>query len=227
MTDWERIWRGSGIGAVLFLVVAGVIYGSSPKVGASAEKLVSFYDGDRTRILIATVIFCFGFLNLLWFAAALSTDLRDAGYSGWGAAVTASSAVLAVMLFARMTVRTALAFSIVGSGTPAVASGLNDLAWALSVTLSFSAAMLVMSGSFGLWRAGIISKAAFGVGVAAVVLVLLGGTTWATDGFWAPDGAYAIVSGIVLYLWVAVVSGFLYMRRPAAVSTRDRAAVPA
>ncbi len=50
----------------------------------SAEKLVSFYDGDRTRILIATVIFCLGFLNLLWFAAALSTNLRDAGKSGWG-----------------------------------------------------------------------------------------------------------------------------------------------
>jgi hypothetical protein len=79
MTDWDRIWRGSGIGAVLFLVVAGALYGTSPKVGASAEKLDSFYDGDRTRILIATVIFCIGFLNLLWFAAALSTDLRDAG----------------------------------------------------------------------------------------------------------------------------------------------------
>lgn len=74
MTDWDRIWRSSGIGAVLFLVVGGVLYGSSPEVGASAEKLVSFYDGDRTRILIATVVFCIGFLNLLWFAAALSTD---------------------------------------------------------------------------------------------------------------------------------------------------------
>jgi hypothetical protein len=85
MFDWERNWRGSGIGAVLFLVVAGVIHGSQPKLGASADKLVSFYDGDRTRILIATVTFCLGFLNLLWFAAALSTDLRDAGKSGWGA----------------------------------------------------------------------------------------------------------------------------------------------
>jgi hypothetical protein len=47
-----------------------------------------------------------------------------------------------------------------------------------------------------------------------VVLVLLGGTTWARDGFWAPDGGYAIVSGIILYLWVAVVSGFLVIRKP-------------
>jgi hypothetical protein len=226
MTDWDRIWRGSGIGAVLFLVVAGVLYGSSPKVGASAEKLVSFYDGDRTRILIATVIFCIGFLNLLWFAAALSTDLRDEGKSGWGAAVTASSAALGAMLFARMTVRAALAFSISGSGSTGVTSGLNDLAWALSVIVSFSAAMLVMAGSFGLWRAGIISKTAFGAGVAAVVLVLLGGTTWARDGFWAPDGGYAIVSAIILYLWVAVVSGFLFMRRPSAARAPERAAVP-
>lgn len=28
-------------------------------------------------------------------------------------------------------------------------------------------------------------------GVAAVVLVLLGGTTWMSGGFWAPDGAYS------------------------------------
>jgi hypothetical protein len=68
------------------------------------------------------------FLNLLWFAAALSTDLRDTGKSGWGAAVTASSAALGAILFTRMTVRAALAFSIAGSGGTGVTSGLNDLA---------------------------------------------------------------------------------------------------
>jgi hypothetical protein len=93
------------------------------------------------------------------------------------------------------------------------------------VIVLFSAAMLVMAGSFGLWRAGIISKAAFAAGVAAVVLVLLGGTIWARNGLWAPDGAYALVSGFILYLW-AVVSGFLVMRRPSAARASERAAVP-
>ena len=37
----ERNWRGSGIGFVLFFIVAYVIYGSQPKVGASAGTLVS------------------------------------------------------------------------------------------------------------------------------------------------------------------------------------------
>jgi hypothetical protein len=64
--------------------------------------------------------------------------------------------------------------------------------------------------------------------VTPVVLVLLGATTWAGDGVWAPDGAYArFVAPIIAHVWVAVVSGFLYRRRPATVSTPDPAAVPA
>jgi hypothetical protein len=48
-----------------------------------------------------------------------------------------------------------------------------------------------MASAFGLWRAGLVSKALFAAGVAAVVLVLLGGTNWLGGGFWAPDGGYS------------------------------------
>jgi hypothetical protein len=88
--------------------------------------------------------------------------------------------------------------------------------------------MFVMSGALGLWRAGIISKASFSARVTAVVLVLLGTTTWAGDGVWAPDGAYErFVAPIIALVWVAVVSGFPYRRRPATVSTPARATVSA
>jgi hypothetical protein len=228
MVDWERNWRGSGIISVLFFIVAFVIYGSQPKVGASADKLVSFYDGDRTRILIATVILGLAILNLLWFAAALSGELRDAGKGGWATAATASSAALGVVFFVVITLSAALAYSIAGSAATKVTSGLNDLSWVLMAIASFPAAMLIMAGSFGLWRAGIISSGFFSAGVAAVVLVLLGGTTWASDGFWAPDGAYSrFISTIIGLGWIAVVSGLLYMRSPSTVSTHDRAGVPA
>ena len=76
--------------------------------------------------------------------------------------------------------------------------------------------MLIMSGAFGLWRAGLISNALFGAGVTAMVLVLLGGTTWITDGLWAPDGAYSrFVSPIIGLLWVLVVSRVLLTRTTA------------
>jgi hypothetical protein len=226
--NWERLWRSSGINFVVFFIIAYVIYGDQPKVGASAGKLVSFYDGDRTRILIATVIFGLAVLNLLWFAAAIASTLRDAGQGGWGAAATASSAALAAVFFLLITVGAALAYSIAGSGNNAVTSGLNDLTWACVVIVSFPAAMLIMAGTFGLWRAGIISNALFWAGVAAVVLVLLGGTTWASDGFWAPGGAYSrFISPIIGLAWITVISGLLVTRGPSTARAAERTATQA
>jgi hypothetical protein len=227
MFDWERNWRGSGIFFAVLFIVCWLIYGSQPKVGASAAQLVSFYDGDRTRVLIAASLFAFNLLNLMWFAAALSSALQDAGMGGWARAATASSAALGAILFVIYTVNLTLAYSLAGLGNLQVTSGLNDFSWILAIVASFPAAMLVMSGSFGLWRAGLISTAPFAAGVTVMVLVLLRATTWADDGFWAPDGAYAhYISTIIALAWVAVVSGFLYVRSPATENAPDRVAVP-
>ncbi len=213
---WERLWRMSGINFVVFLIIAYVIYGYQPQVGASADALVAFYHGDRTRILIAAVFSGLTVLNLLWFAAALRTTLADAGQDGWGAAVTASSAALGGLFLLLITVGAALAYSIAGSGNSTLIAGLNDFAWACVVLTSFPRAMLIMAGTFGLWRAGLISNALFAAGVAAVVLVLLGGTTWLSGGIWAPYGAYSrFVSPIIGVVWVLVVSRVLLTRSPA------------
>ena len=84
------------------------------------------------------------------------------------------------------------------------------------VLSSFPRAMLIMSGTFGLWRAGLISNTLFWAGVAAVVLVLLGGTAWVSGGFWAPDGIYSrFVSPFIGLAWVVVVSWLLLARIPA------------
>jgi len=155
-------------------------------------------------------------LNLLWFAAAIRTTLADAGQDGWGAAVTASSTVVGGLGLLLIAMSAGLAHSIAGSGNPALTSGLNGFAWAGAVSSSFPRAMLIMAGTFGLWRAGLISNALFAGGVAAVVLVLLGGTTWMSSGFWAPDGVYSrFVSPIIGLAWVLVVSRILLTRSPA------------
>src|SRR6185295_780392 len=167
---WERLWRTSGIQFVALLIVASVIYGTQPHAGAPADALVAFYQGNRTRILIAG--FCFGLnlLNLLWFATAVRTTLADAGQDGWGAAATAASAAFGALFLLQITVVAALAYSIAGSGNTLLISGLNDLAWALLVLTSFPRAMLIMAWTFGLWRAGQISNTLFTAGVAALVL---------------------------------------------------------
>ena len=212
---WERLWRTSGIQFVGLFIIASVIYGSQPRVGASADALVAFYNGDRTRILIAAFFFGLNLLNLLWFTTAVRTTLADAGQDGWGAAATAASAAFGALFLLIITVLAALAYSIAGSGNNMLTSGLNDLVWALVVLTSFPRAMLIMAWTFGLWRAGQISNALFAAGVAALVLVLLGGTTWMSGGFWAPDGAYSrLVSPIIGLVWVMVVSRVLLTRSP-------------
>jgi hypothetical protein len=213
---WERLWRMSGINFIVFFIIAYVIYGYQPQVGAPADALVAFYNGDRTRILIASVFAGVAVLNLLWFVAALRTTLADAAQDGWGAAATAASAAVGGIFLLLITVGAALAYSIAGSGNLALASGLNDFAWAGIVLSSFPRAMLIMASAFGLWRAGLISNALFTAGVAAVVLVLLGGTTWLSGGFWAPDGAYSrLVSPLIGLVWVVVVSRVLLANSPA------------
>jgi hypothetical protein len=153
--------------------------------------------------------------------------LRDAGKGGWGTAATAAAGAIGAVYFVRITVRAALAYSIAGSGEERITSALNYFSWAVIAIGWFPIAMLIMAGSFGLWRAEIFSSAAFGAGVTAMVLVLLGTTTWAGDGFWAVDGGYArFIPTIVMLLWIAVVSGFL-MRRYSAASAPERAPVPA
>src|ERR1700731_2060707 len=213
---WERLWRSSGIQSVGLFIIAYVIYGYQPQVGASADAVVAFYEGHRMRILIAAIFSGLAVLNLMWFAAAIRTTLADAGQDGWGAAATASSAMLGALFLLLVTIGAALAYSIAGSGNQTLTSGLNDFAWACVVLTSFPRAMLIMSSAFGLWRAGLISNALFAAGVAAVVLALLGGTTWLSGGFWAPDGAYSrFVSPIIGLVWIMVVSWVLLARSPA------------
>ncbi len=213
---WERLWRTGGVQSLFCFVIAYLIYGHQPEVGASPDVLVGFYDGERTRILIAAVFSGLAILNLMWFAAALRTTLADAGQDGWGAAATASSAAVGALFLLLITVVAALAYSIAGKGNQTLTSGLNDLAWAGVVLTSFPRAMLIMSGAFGLWRARLISNALFAAGVAGVVLVLLGGTTWMRDGFWSPYGVYSrFVSPFIGVVWVVVVSRVLLTRSPA------------
>ena len=83
-----------------------------------------------------------------------------------------------------------------------------------------------MGGTFGLWRAGTISTALFGVGVGAVVLVLVGGTTWASSGIWAPDGTYSrLISPLIGVAWVVVISAIL-LKGPSVGRVPDRAVAP-
>jgi hypothetical protein len=224
--NWERWARASGIVFVVLFVVAYIIYGEQPKVGASGEELVSFYDGDRGRVLTASIIFSVAILFLIWFAASIASTLREAGQGGWGAATIGSSATLAAVFYVLILLGIGLSYSIAGTGDPGVTAALNDLAWAAVVMVAFPGALVIFAATMGLWRAGIVATWYGWTGLAATIVALLAGTTWTTDGFWAPDGAYSrFVAPIVVLAWIAVTSGILYARTSTEAAP-ERAAIP-
>jgi hypothetical protein len=224
---WAKVWRSAGIQSIAFFVIGYIVLGEQPGTRATPTELVSFYHGDRTRILIASVFLGFGVLNLMWFGAALASALRDAGMGGWAGAATASSAAFGAIVLVNITISTALAYSILGTGGLRLAAALNDFSWALAVLTSFPAAMVLMSGTFGLWRAQIISNRTYWMIFPGWVLVVIGATTWASSGFWAPDGAYLqFITPIVFAVLITFFSGLLTLRVEPSEAT-ERAAVMA
>ena len=43
---WEWFWRTGGIQSIACFIIAYVIYGDQPRVGAAADTLVAFYNGE-------------------------------------------------------------------------------------------------------------------------------------------------------------------------------------
>jgi hypothetical protein len=127
------LWRAAGILSVLCFIVAYIVYDHQPQIGASADTLADFYDGDGMRILSATVFYGLAILNPMWFEGALRTRWRMRDKTVRAGAAIASSAALGALFLLLIAVVAALAYSIAGSGNHMLTSGPNDFVGRLRV----------------------------------------------------------------------------------------------
>jgi hypothetical protein len=221
---WERWARASGIGFVVLFVAAYIVFGDQPAAGAPADEVVAFYDGDRSRILTASFLLGLAILFLIWFAGAVANALREAGEGRLAATTVASAATLAGFLFVITAIGSGLAYTIAGAGDAGVIQALSDLLQAFNVISAFPAAGLIAAATVGLWQTRMVPDWFGWAGIAAGLIVLLGTTTWATDGFWASDGAFRIITIIAFLVWTAVTSWILYARAPVVEPMPERTA---
>jgi hypothetical protein len=223
---WDRWAPGFGIAFVVLFLVAFFIAGESPMVGDSAEEITSFYVDDRDRVLTAIVLFGLALIAFLWFLGSLAAVLNSAGEPRLAATAFGSGLITAGMFSAVMLLTGGLAFTIAENGDAGVVQALSDLTWVGQVVISFPAAALVGATSIAALRSLILPNWLGWAGVVGALVIVLGGTTWATDGFWAPDGGFAFITLIVFLLWLLVASVLLLMR-PAGAAESVRPAVPA
>jgi hypothetical protein len=223
--NWERWARATGIGFVVLFIAGYITLGSQPGLSDSVQQIGSYYDGDRSRILTGGVILGIAILFFVWFVGAIANALREAGEGRLAATTVAAGSAFTALFFVIGLLTMGLAHSIAGNGDTGVIQALFDLVWATNVIISFPGAAFIAAASIGLWRAGLVPTWFGQVGIVGSIIVLLGGTTWATDGIWAPDGAYTYVTMVIALAWITVASGILTMatateRAPAAASAR-------
>ena len=224
--NWERWARATGIGFVVMFIVAFIVLGETPKVNDSAQEIVSFFDGDRGRVLTAMILFGIAFSLFVLFIGAIASTLREAGRGGWGAVTIAAGAGFVALQAVIGAIAGALALNVAAAGDEGVLTSLNTLTSTVDVISAYFFATLVLAATIGLSRAGLVATWYRWIGLIAAVLVYLHGTNWSTSGFWSPTGGYLFVTIIAGLGWTLITSVLLYMSAPATAGAPERAAVP-
>ena len=209
--SWERWSRGFGVLFVILAVIAFFTFGDQPKVDDPASDLVSFYDGDRGRVMTGLVIFAVAFIILAWFVGAIANVLRRAGEGRLAATTILLVAVFIGIQFMTGMLLGALAHSVAGfAQADDLIRAFNNLAWSADALSAFPLAGSILAASVGLNRARIVPGWHIWLGLVAAILIFLRGTNWASDGFWAPSGEYGFVSIASALVWTLVTSILLY-----------------
>lgn len=214
--DWERLGRASGAIFVVIAAVAFIVMGEQPAISDAPEEIVAYFDGDRGRILTGTVLFGIALAMSGFFVGTIANMLREAGQGRVAATtIVLGGAFLAIQCLVTA-VSGALALNIAAAGDAGLAHALYSLGWASDVLSAFPLAGVLVVISIGLSRVRAIPDWLLFAGLGAALVTALRGTNWARDGFWSPTGAWAIITIIVVMLWLLVTSVVLYRAAGAA-----------
>ena len=205
----------AGCAAVGLFLAGALVIGERPPFSASADQLVAFIEGDRTRIQVGAALSAAAVPLFLCFLATVASltgtgtrAVRQTGLWLFGCGVAFLSLFLADL--------TALAVSALRpddiAAAPEVALALLDFEFVAMGIASFSVvAMLAAAAILALRHGSLWPRWVGGLAAAAALLYALrAGTIFTTDGPFAADGLLGIwVPVAALVLWTAAASAVL------------------
>lgn len=214
--NWDRIAAGTGIGTVVLFIVGFLLVGDAPKLDDSAGEVAAYYGDERGKLVTAAILFGLGAVLLVWFVSALATALYGAGQARLAATAFGGGLLVVGVLFLILMATATATLVAQEGGDEAAVQALNQFTWAGQVVIAWPAAVLVGATAAAALRSAIFPEWYASAGGIAALLFLLGGTTWAKDGFWAPDGAYGTITFVVFLVWTLTTSVLLVRRVPVA-----------
>ena len=208
---WDTLAAAGGIAGVVLFIVAGVLYGSPPGVDDDAQSVASFFSDNRGQVLTAIFLQGLGVLAILWFVAALVTAMRDAGESRLAAAAFGAFLLAFSIGGTAAIARATLAYSIADEGSDVVLP-LYHVTVVFDVFVNILGAGLFLAGGGAALRTGLFARWWAWLSVVAGLLLIVGATAWARDGFWSPTGGVSFICFIVFLVWTLVTSVLLTMK---------------
>jgi hypothetical protein len=208
---WDTLAAAGGIIGVVLFVVAGILYGSAPGVDEDAQSVADFFTDGRSQVLTAVFLQGLGVLAILWFIAALVNSMREAGESRLAAAAFGSFLLAFSVGGVAALTRATLAYSIADEGSDLVLP-LYHLSVVFEVFANILGAGLFIAVGAAALRTGLLARWWAWLSIVGGLLLILGGTAWARDGFWSPTGGVAYVTFGIFVVWMLVTSILLTMR---------------
>lgn len=207
MNKWsvERWAASTGIGFAILLLVGSFIPGSPKKYNASATAIHSYLHGKHKEILIAGILFGIAYVLFLWYLASFAGFFRDAG-QGRLATIMYGAGVATVTLAAvGDTIGIGLA-RLTYWADPNTVRALYGLQAFVYGRLFWVAAAFIFATALATLRSKAMPDWYVWLSVAAGVLVVLGGLSLKTHGFFSPGGAMAFIAFLGFVVWTIVSS---------------------
>jgi hypothetical protein len=212
--SWDRVAPGFGVVFAVLFLLGFLLIGDSPALDAPAEEVASYYDDKRGKLLTVTVLFGLSIVAFLWFLGSVVHTLRVEADESRLAATALGAGVVTTSLFGGLVLMNAgLTFQIAEDGDAGVVAALYDLVWVASTLISYPVAAFVFATGIGVMRGRLLPVWFGWASAVGALAILVSGTTFARDGFWAPDGVYnAYLAPLVFLAWAVALSALLLRR---------------
>jgi len=213
MKDANRdiIAASGGMISLVFIVLGWLIYGSGPTVADSPDTILDFFLNSHDEVIWSMFVQGLGVLAMIWFMAALTTFLRDAGEAVMADAVFISFAVALALGSAATIMRSGIAFISAAEATADTAATIFYLGSVLDTGQNMISAGFFLAFAIAVLRSGCLPSGWGWLSVIAGLYAVASTTALNQTGFWSPHAA-GFLNLVFYVIWLGGTS-FLLVKR--------------
>lgn len=211
-----RAWRLAATTGIVFvtLFLAGVLAPGPgpPDINDSNDAVFVFFQQHHHALLASVILLGLAFVAFLWFLGNLVAELRRGGEPRLAAVAFGGGVAASAIAYLAIAIRATITFRTTAHSPVTEVDLMYDFEFITATIINFPLAVLVGAVSLAAWRSSVLPRRFGAAGLIGAPIILAAGGAIDQQGFYAPDGAYAIVALIVFLAWTLAASTLLITR---------------